>query len=68
MTALLLSVLVGVPIGMIAAVRRGSWIDAGSVLLALIGVSIQIFWLGLMMQYLFAVNLRLFSRGYKLRA
>ena len=41
----------------IAAVRRASLLDIGSVLLALIGVSIPIFWLGLMMQYLFAVNL-----------
>jgi ABC-type dipeptide/oligopeptide/nickel transport system permease component len=55
--ALLIAILVGVPAGMIAAMRRGSFIDTISVLVALIGVSIPIFWLGLLLQYLFAVNL-----------
>jgi peptide/nickel transport system permease protein len=55
--ALLIAIVVGVGVGIIAAIRRGTWLDAGSVLLALVGVSIPIFWLGLMMQYLFAVNL-----------
>jgi ABC-type dipeptide/oligopeptide/nickel transport system permease component len=55
--ALSLAIAIGVPAGMLAAVRRGSAIDTLSVLLALIGVSIPIFWLGLLLQYLFAVNL-----------
>jgi ABC-type dipeptide/oligopeptide/nickel transport system permease component len=57
LAALLLALLVGVPAGMIAAMRRGSFVDTLSVFLALIGVSIPIFWLGLLLQYLFAVNL-----------
>jgi len=56
--ALTIAVAVGVTIGVIAAVRRGSWLDATAMLLALIGVSIPIFWLGLMLQYVFGVNLR----------
>jgi peptide/nickel transport system permease protein len=68
LAALIIAVCVGVPIGMLAAVRRGSWIDAGSVLLALIGVSIPIFWLGLMMQYLFAVNLHILPVSQRLDA
>jgi ABC-type dipeptide/oligopeptide/nickel transport system permease component len=68
LAALMLAVLIGVPIGMIAAIRRGSWIDAGSVLLALIGVSIPIFWLGLMMQYFFAVNLQILPVSQRLDA
>jgi ABC-type dipeptide/oligopeptide/nickel transport system permease component len=55
--ALFLAIVIGVPSGMIAAMRRGSLIDTTSVLVALVGVSIPIFWLGLMLQYLFAVNL-----------
>lgn len=55
--ALTLAILIGVPAGMIAAMRRGSLLDTFSVLVALIGVSIPIFWLGLLLQYLFAVNL-----------
>ncbi|MDP9316813.1 MAG: ABC transporter permease [Chloroflexota bacterium] len=75
LAALLIAVVVGILIGIIASLRRGSAIDAGSTVFALIGVSIPIFWLGLMMQYLFAVNLgwlpvsqRLdteFSRGFQ---
>ncbi len=75
LAALLIATIVGMTIGMVAALRRGSLLDAGSTILALIGVSIPIFWLGLMMQYLFAVNLgwlpvsqRLdtqFSRGFQ---
>ncbi len=57
LAALLIATIVGISIGIIAALRRGSVIDAGSTVVALIGVSIPIFWLGLMMQYLFAVNL-----------
>ncbi len=55
--ALIIATVVGVGIGVVAAVRRGSLLDATSILLALVGISIPIFWLGLMMQYLFAVNL-----------
>lgn len=72
--ALIIAIGVGVGLGVLAAVRRASLLDAGSVLLALVGVSIPIFWLGLMMQYVFAVWLRLlpisqrldagFSRGF----
>jgi len=42
----------------IAALRRGTIIDAGTTTLALVGVSMPIFWLGLIFQYLFAVNLK----------
>lgn len=57
LTALLIAVVVGVSIGVLAATQRGSWLDASSMLVALIGVSIPIFWLGLLMQYLFGVKL-----------
>lgn len=66
LAALLIAVIVGVTIGVIAAIRRGTWIDAGSMFLALVGVSIPIFWLGLMMQYLFAVNLRILPVSQRL--
>jgi ABC-type dipeptide/oligopeptide/nickel transport system permease component len=58
LTALLIAVVVGVLTGVLAATQRGSWIDAASMLLALVGVSIPIFWLGLLMQYLFGVQLK----------
>lgn len=66
--ALLIAIVVGVPAGMIAAMRRGSLIDTTSVLVALVGVSIPIFWLGLMLQYLFAVNLGVLPVSQRLDA
>jgi len=43
----LIGVILGVPLGVIAAVRRGSWIDQLARFVGLIGYSMPIFWLGL---------------------
>lgn len=43
-----IGIVLGVPLGVIAAVRQGSWIDQIARILALIGYSMPIFWLGLM--------------------
>ncbi len=42
-----IGVVIGVPLGVVAAVRRGSWIDQIARVLALVGYSMPIFWLGL---------------------
>ncbi len=55
--ALTLAVLMGVPIGILSAIYRNSLIDTVSMAGALIGVSLPIFWLGLMMIYLFSIVL-----------
>jgi peptide/nickel transport system permease protein len=55
LTALIIAVVFGVGAGILAATRRGSIFDAGTMGLALFGVSMPIFWLGLMFQYLFGV-------------
>jgi len=57
--AMLFAVLVGLPAGIVSAWRRGSAFDHGSVILALAGVSMPIFWLGLMLAWLFGVQLKL---------
>ncbi|MGC9419343.1 MAG: ABC transporter permease [Rhodovulum sp.] len=44
----LIGVLIGVPLGVIAAVKQGSWIDQIARVVALVGYSMPIFWLGLM--------------------
>jgi peptide/nickel transport system permease protein len=46
-------IVLGVPLGVIAAVRRGSWIDQVARVVALVGYSMPIFWLGLMGLLLF---------------
>jgi peptide/nickel transport system permease protein len=55
LTSLVLSALIGIPIGVFSATRPNSWFDGGSMTFALIGVSMPIFWLGLMLMILFAV-------------
>lgn len=56
-TSLALAALIGILLGIAAAVRPYSWIDGGSMTLALSGVSMPVFWLGLMLMVLFAVLL-----------
>ena len=53
------SILLGVPLGVLSAVRRGSPMDAGGKLIALIGQSAPNFWLGIMLMFFFAVKLDL---------
>ncbi len=43
-----LGVVLGVPLGVIAAVKRGTWVDQVARVVALVGYSMPIFWLGLM--------------------
>ncbi|MFU8771671.1 MAG: ABC transporter permease, partial [Anaerolineales bacterium] len=54
---LVLSAIIGIPIGVFSATRPNSWFDGGSMTFALIGVSMPIFWLGLMLMIFFAVLL-----------
>jgi peptide/nickel transport system permease protein len=53
--AMLIASLVGIAAGVISAVRQYSVFDYGSMFMALIGVSMPIFWLGLMLMYFLAV-------------
>ncbi len=55
--AMLVAVVVGVNAGIISAWFQNSWFDYVAMVLALIGVSMPIFWLGLMEQWVFAINL-----------
>ncbi|HEY9529448.1 MAG TPA: ABC transporter permease [Anaerolineales bacterium] len=58
LAALLVSILVGIPLGVISAVRHNSWIDVVTMLWANTGVSMPVFWLGLMLAYVFALALK----------
>jgi peptide/nickel transport system permease protein len=58
LTAEVIALLVAFPLGVLAALRRGSWWDRGCMALALLGQSVPHFWLGLMLILLVAVNLR----------
>ena len=55
--SMLLAVAVGVPAGVMAALRRGSWIDTLVSVMGLAGLSVPSFWLGIMLILLFSVSL-----------
>jgi peptide/nickel transport system permease protein len=54
---MLVALLIGVPLGIIAAIRQNSWVDSVSMTVALLGVAMPSFWLGLLLIWLFAVRL-----------
>ena len=56
-TAMAFAVLLGVPLGFIAALRPGGLVDSAAMVLAVSGLSIAKFWLGLVMMYVFALKL-----------
>ena len=58
--SLALAYLLSIPLGAIAALNRNSFLDWSSMILALIGVSMAGFWLGLILIYAFAVQLSWF--------
>ena len=55
--SLALALIIGIPLGVISAIKRDSYLDTGSKVLALLGQSLPNFWLGLMMIWVFAVKL-----------
>jgi peptide/nickel transport system permease protein len=63
---MLFAMLIGIPAGIVAAVKRGTIVDTASMFVALIGVSMPIYWLGLMAIMLFAVVLSLVPTGGRL--
>jgi peptide/nickel transport system permease protein len=54
---LILAVLIAVPLGVVAAYTRGSWIDRGVMALSVLGFSVPVFVIGYGLMYLFAIEL-----------
>lgn len=61
--AILVATFIGIPIGMISAVRKDSYLDQLMTTTSLMGISIPNFWLGSMLILIFAVKLGWFSTG-----
>lgn len=57
LTGFTLALLIGVPLGIMAASRRSSVVDYGATAFALIGQAMPGFWVGIMLQLVFSVNL-----------
>ncbi|HEY54060.1 MAG TPA: ABC transporter permease [Caldilineae bacterium] len=55
---LFLATLIGIPLGILSAIRHNSTIDVGTMVGANVGVSMPVFWLGLMLAYIFALLLK----------
>lgn len=55
--SILLATLIGVPLGVLAAAKQGTWIDNIARVFAVVGSSMALFWLGLMLIYFFAFRL-----------
>jgi peptide/nickel transport system permease protein len=62
-TALALTLVVAVPLGVLSAVRRNGWLDHAATLATVLGQATPGFWLGLMLIYVFAVQLRWLPTG-----
>src|SRR5229473_253156 len=58
--AMLVAVGLGVPLGLLAALSRNSWLDVASMATALLGVSMPSFWLGLLLIFVFSLHLAWF--------
>jgi peptide/nickel transport system permease protein len=57
LSAMVFALVFGIPLGFFAAKKYGSWFDRSSLVVSLIGISIPIFFLGLILKYIFAVRL-----------
>ena len=64
--AMLIALTIGIPVGIISAARRNTPVDGVSMVGSLIGVSMPIFWLGLMEIMLFSVFLKWLPTGGRL--
>ena len=61
--AMVLSVAIGLPLGILAARRRGKATDTGLMVLAQVGIAVPNFWFGMLLSLLFAVTLRWLPTG-----
>jgi peptide/nickel transport system permease protein len=57
LAAMLVAVGIGIPLGLLAALSRNSWLDVASMGTALLGVSMPSFWLGLLLIFVFSLHL-----------
>lgn len=57
-SGIIIAVIIGVPLGVMAAVRQGSWTDLAAMVIALLGISFPVFWLGLVSILIFSHELR----------
>ncbi len=57
LAAMIVSLVVGIPLGVFAAVRHGTWMDSVSMAISLVGATMPSFWIGLLFIFLFSSRL-----------
>lgn len=55
-----IAIVLGMTLGILSAIRQNSWLDSASMAVAMVGVSMPVFWLGILLILVFAVTLRWF--------
>lgn len=58
LSAILIALTLGIPAGILAAVHKNSWLDNLTMSSSLVGVSMPVYWLGILFIYVFSVNLQ----------
>lgn len=62
---LVIAAVLALPLGLVAAVRRGSWVDQAILGFSMLGIATPVFWLAVILVYVFAVSLQMLpSSGY----
>jgi peptide/nickel transport system permease protein len=51
--AMLIAIVIGIPLGVLAAVKKGSWVDTSSVFASIVGISAPSFFMGIIIAYIF---------------
>jgi peptide/nickel transport system permease protein len=65
-TGLIICIFIGIPMGIISAIKKDKWPDHLVRIFSLSGISIPVFWFALIMQYIFYMNLDLLPLGGRL--
>ncbi|MCB1151399.1 ABC transporter permease, partial [bacterium] len=66
LVSILFAIVLGVPLGVLAAVKQNTWVDHAVRIVSVSGVGVPMFWLGLMLQLFFALQLGWFPLGGQL--
>ena len=61
--ALIIQIVIGIPVGVISAVRRGGWLDRVLMVFSILGAAVPTFFLGIVLILIFAVNRRWLPAG-----